>query len=244
MDWLTNFARGIASLFQRRRVERELDEELQGYLEASAAHKQRNGMTEEEARRAASAELGSGNSVKHQIWSSRWESTIEGILQDIRRQRAQPRQESRLHCDRTAFSGARHRRQHGHLYFDQPGSASQSPGSRPATIGRIRQVRSTAALRAASIWAILAVISLGLHAPDGGESRALSRNRRIRQLFKQGEHPAHRQTGRANANSPALLAPANLVSGNYFSVLGAQPCLAAPSCRRTTLRREAERLSC
>ena len=31
--------------------------------------------------------------------------------------------------------------------------------------------------------------------------------------------------GTANANSPALLAPANLVSGNYFSVLGAQPLL-------------------
>ena len=53
MIWLKNFAKGIASLFHRQQVERELDEELQGYLEASAAHKQRNGMTEEQARRAA-----------------------------------------------------------------------------------------------------------------------------------------------------------------------------------------------
>jgi catabolite regulation protein CreA len=45
MNWLKNFAKGIASLFHRQDVERELDEELQGYLEASAAHKQRDGMT-------------------------------------------------------------------------------------------------------------------------------------------------------------------------------------------------------
>jgi predicted permease len=32
-------------------------------------------------------------------------------------------------------------------------------------------------------------------------------------------------SGPTNANSPAVLAPANLVSGNYFSVLGAQPLL-------------------
>ena len=84
MNWFANIAKGMVSLFRRRRVERELDEELQGFIEASAAHKQRNGMTEEDARRAASVELGSSNSVKHQIWASRWESTIEGILKDIR----------------------------------------------------------------------------------------------------------------------------------------------------------------
>ena len=58
--------------------------QLQGYLEASAAQKLRGGMTEAKARRAACVELGSRNSVKHQIWTSRWESTLEGILQDIR----------------------------------------------------------------------------------------------------------------------------------------------------------------
>ena len=71
MNWFTSFAKGIASLFSRQHVERELDEELQGYIEASAAHKRRNGMAEEDARRAASVELGSSNSVKHLVWSSR-----------------------------------------------------------------------------------------------------------------------------------------------------------------------------
>ena len=39
MNWLRSVARGIASLLQGRRVEQELDEELQGYLEASVTHK-------------------------------------------------------------------------------------------------------------------------------------------------------------------------------------------------------------
>ncbi len=29
-------------------------------------------------------EMGSRNSVKHQVWSSRWESTLDGVLQDLR----------------------------------------------------------------------------------------------------------------------------------------------------------------
>jgi len=71
-------------LFQKRRVERELDEELDSFLDASMAQKQSRGMTPDAARRAAVVELGSRNAVKHQVWSSRWESTLEGILQDIR----------------------------------------------------------------------------------------------------------------------------------------------------------------
>ncbi len=84
MNWLTNLTSGLKSLFQKHRVERELDEELRSFLEASAAHKQSAGMTADAARRAALAEMGSSNAVKHQVWSSRWESTLEGLLQDLR----------------------------------------------------------------------------------------------------------------------------------------------------------------
>ncbi len=58
MSVLKNFARGIASLFHRQRVEHELDEELQGFLEASLAHKERNGMTRTGS--AASGRRGDG----------------------------------------------------------------------------------------------------------------------------------------------------------------------------------------
>ena len=84
MGWISSIGMGLRSLFTKRRVERELDEELAGFLEAAAADKQRLGMTAEQARRAAMAEMGSRNAVKHQVWSSRWESGAEGLMQDVR----------------------------------------------------------------------------------------------------------------------------------------------------------------
>lgn len=85
MGWMTNTFRGIWSLFQKKRIESEFDEELRSYMEASMAERVRSGMTPAEARRQALADLGgSRNSVKHQIWLSRWESTLEGLFQDVR----------------------------------------------------------------------------------------------------------------------------------------------------------------
>jgi predicted permease len=84
MNWLTNLTAGLKALFHKQRAEGELDEELDGFLEASEAHKQQSGMTPAAARRAALVELGSRNAVKHRLWSSRWESALEGLVQDLR----------------------------------------------------------------------------------------------------------------------------------------------------------------
>src|SRR5579871_2887091 len=84
MNWLTSLANGLKSLLQKKRVERELDEELDSYLEASAAYKQSVGIAPEAARRAALIEVGSRNAVKHQVWSSRWESGLDALLYDLR----------------------------------------------------------------------------------------------------------------------------------------------------------------
>src|SRR5215472_3956842 len=75
---------GLRSLFQKRSVDRELDEELAAFAEASAADKQHTGMSREAAVRAARIEMGSSGSVKHQVWSVRWESFPEGLLKDLR----------------------------------------------------------------------------------------------------------------------------------------------------------------
>jgi GMP synthase-like glutamine amidotransferase len=83
MNWLTSLISGLKSLFQKRRVERELDEELESYLEASVDHKRSNGMTPDAARRDALIEMGSPNSVKHQVWTSRWESMFDSLFQDF-----------------------------------------------------------------------------------------------------------------------------------------------------------------
>ncbi|WP_263350783.1 ABC transporter permease [Acidicapsa acidisoli] len=84
MNWLKNLKSGLQSLLHKQQVDRELDEELASYLEASIADKQRSGMSPEAAHRAAHAEIGSRNSIKHQVWSSRWESTLDNLATDIR----------------------------------------------------------------------------------------------------------------------------------------------------------------
>jgi predicted permease len=84
MTWLKNLKSGLKSLSDKPRVDRELEEELATYEHASAHHKQLSGMTPEAARRAARAEIGSRSAVKHQVWTSRWESTVDSLFQDTR----------------------------------------------------------------------------------------------------------------------------------------------------------------
>jgi hypothetical protein len=61
VNWIIKLTSGLKSLLQKQRVERELDEELESFLEASSAHKQIDGMTAEAAHRAAMVEMGSRN---------------------------------------------------------------------------------------------------------------------------------------------------------------------------------------
>jgi len=84
MGLFGNIAAGLKAMFSRTHAEREMDDELSSYLDASTEDKRRAGMTREQAARAARVEMGSTNAVKHQVWSSRWESTLDGLLQDIR----------------------------------------------------------------------------------------------------------------------------------------------------------------
>ena len=225
MNWLTNFAKGIASLFGRQRVERELDEELQGYLEASAAHKRGNGMTEEQARRAAKAEVGSSNSVKHQIWSSRWESTVEGILQDLR-------VSVRTLGKSPGFTAVA-------LL-----SLALGIGGNTAIYTLINQVllrnlpvrdpQQLVAFDKSEYGGVAGGIDLG---GFGGYfpwdfTRQLEENpgpfQGVAAYGSFSDQVSIRLLGSGGAaddHSPALLAPANLVSGNYFGVLGAQPML-------------------
>jgi predicted permease len=84
MNLLNNLKSGLKSLINKPRVDRELDEELQAFLESSIADKRRAGMSPKAARRAAYAEMGSRTTVKHQVWTSRWESALDNLFQDLR----------------------------------------------------------------------------------------------------------------------------------------------------------------
>src|SRR5436190_1562923 len=84
MSPLRNLWAGLRALFQKKLVEREMDEELNGYLDATVKDKIRSGMSPEEALRAARVEMGSVDAVKGEIRSAGWESALETLWQDIR----------------------------------------------------------------------------------------------------------------------------------------------------------------
>jgi predicted permease len=84
MSRLRSFKTGLGALSDKRRVDRELEEELEGFLDASAIDKERCGMSAEAAWKAARVEMGSRNAVKHQVWASRWEAGVDGWMQDLR----------------------------------------------------------------------------------------------------------------------------------------------------------------
>jgi len=76
MSFLRNLA-VVCGIVSQGRVEREMDEELRGYLDAAVNEKMRRGTSREEAMRAARMEMGGAESVKEQSarewshWSKR-----------------------------------------------------------------------------------------------------------------------------------------------------------------------------
>jgi hypothetical protein len=84
MPILRNLISGTRALFRREQRNREIDEELEGYLDAAIAEKLRRGMRREDAERSARAEVGSAAVVRHRIWSAGWESIVESLAQDVR----------------------------------------------------------------------------------------------------------------------------------------------------------------
>jgi len=84
MPMLRRFAAGFRSLFRKQREEWDLSEEMGGYIEAAAEEKMRDGLSREEATRAARAEAGSATAVRDQVSEAGWESAFAAIWQDLR----------------------------------------------------------------------------------------------------------------------------------------------------------------
>jgi predicted permease len=72
------------NLFTRVEVERDLDEELGGYVDLLTAEKVRAGMPAEEARRAALREVGDIDQVKEAVRDVRAGAVVDATLQDLR----------------------------------------------------------------------------------------------------------------------------------------------------------------
>ena len=222
MRWLTNLIDGLKALLQTERVESELDEELESYVEASVANKQRSGMTEEAARRAALVEVGSRNAVKHQVWSTRWESTLHGLLQDIRIS-------LRSLAKSPGFTGVAIL------------SIALGIGGNTAIFTLIHQVLlrnlpvrdplQLVTLDKSSGGGVVGGVDLGYYGMfpwyfarqlevDPGPFQGIAS---YSSFSPQVSLRPPSYQGAQDSNTPAMLVPASLVSGNYFSLLGAQP---------------------
>jgi predicted permease len=232
MTVFTNLKSGLQSLFLKQQIDRELNEELQSYLEASAADKQRSGMSPEAAQRAARAEMGSRNSVKHQVWSSRWESTADNLVQDIHLS-------FRLLAKSPGFT------------FVAVASLALGIGANTAIFTLINQVllRSLPVSHPEQLVTFTVSSSSGVAGGiDLGDfglfpwyfARQLQSNPGpFQQIAAYGSfsdkisiripQTAGLESGLTSRtpaiSAPAILAPANLVSGNYFSTIGAQPLI-------------------
>jgi putative ABC transport system permease protein len=84
MSMLRSMMVGLRSLFRKEQINKELDEELNGFLEMAAEEKVKQGMTRKDALRAVRLERGNLEVTKEVVRSSGWESVLETLWQDLR----------------------------------------------------------------------------------------------------------------------------------------------------------------
>ena len=84
MSLIRSLAAGLRSLFREEQVDRELDEELTGFLEMATEEKIKSGMSRENARREVRLEMGSPEVAKEIVGAAGWESLVETSWQDLR----------------------------------------------------------------------------------------------------------------------------------------------------------------
>src|SRR5215469_9703161 len=84
MSLIRSLAAGLRSLFRKEQVDRELDEELTGFLEMATEEKIKSGMSRQDARREVRLEMGSPEVAKEIVGAAGWESLVETSWQDLR----------------------------------------------------------------------------------------------------------------------------------------------------------------
>lgn len=75
---------GLRSLIRGRAADRDVDEEIQAFLDESAAALEQDGHTPDEARRLARVRYGNPMSMREDVRSSGWEHMIETVIGDVR----------------------------------------------------------------------------------------------------------------------------------------------------------------
>src|SRR5579864_386783 len=83
-DFFKTLRRRLAALFERRRLEQEMDAEVRSHLEMATEINRQAGMSEEEARRVALRSVGGVEETKELYREQRGVPMIETTLQDLR----------------------------------------------------------------------------------------------------------------------------------------------------------------
>jgi predicted permease len=78
------FTDGLRSLFRKTEVDREMDDEVKGFIDDAAREKMKRGMSREQALREARLELGGVERVKEEVRSFGWESIAGNLWRDLR----------------------------------------------------------------------------------------------------------------------------------------------------------------
>jgi putative ABC transport system permease protein len=84
MSLVRNIASGLRSLFRKKQVSQELDDELNVFLEMAAEQEMKQGMSRNDALRAVRLERGSLEITKEVVREAGWESFVETCWQDLR----------------------------------------------------------------------------------------------------------------------------------------------------------------
>jgi predicted permease len=217
MGLLGNVAQGIRSLFRRPALEREMDDELREFIDASTAEKVRRGMSVEQATHAACVEMGSTNAVKHHIRSATWESGMEIFLRDLK------------HCVRGLL------RSPGFTLIAVL-SLALGIGANTAIFTLIKQVllqnlpvrdpQQLVTFGQSTSGGILGGIDLGTADMFTYDfARQLEAKPGPFQGVAAYSSIAPRVSVRVSNSGASLQIPASLVSGNFFNVLGAAPLM-------------------
>jgi len=216
-----NLITGIKAIFQTDQRNREIQEELESYQQASLEEKLRCGMDPEAALRATNIEIGSAESIRHKVWSATWESMAESLWQDVR-------------------YGARQ-------LLKSPGFSTVAILSLALGIGAntaIFTLINDLLLKSLPVRDPQQLVSFG-KANGGGvlggfdpgpvDLFAYDFYKRVEQNRQQGQFqgicafssfPVAVSVRSASANGgPATQAITQLISGTFFSVLGAEPAL-------------------
>jgi hypothetical protein len=83
MSLLRAITSGLGSLFRKEQVDRELDEELRGFLQMAVEEKMKQGTSRKDALRAVRLERGSLDVAKEEVRSAGWESYAETVGRDL-----------------------------------------------------------------------------------------------------------------------------------------------------------------